>query len=158
MNPALKFAPGGRISANNLVRFGLATFAGSIVLFIAGYAIWGFLLGDYFAANESACPGLSRQPPSLVMLFASNVIFALLLTLVIERWAGVRTPLSGLAAGGIVGVLIHLGFELSTLGYMNLYRSVAPVLVDVIAEAARTALAGAVVSVVLGWHRQATAP
>ena len=146
------------MSAINLVRIGLATFAGSVVLFIAGYAIWGFLLGDYFAANELAYPGLSRQPPSLVMLFASNVVFALLLTIVFERWAGVRTPLAGLAAGGMVGVLIHLGFELSILGYMNLYRSVAPVLVDVIAEAARTALAGAVVGVVLGWHRQATAP
>ena len=135
------------------MRIALATIAGSVVLFLMGSLIWGILLGSWFSANEIEYAGLSRQPPGLLMLFSSNVAFALLLAFVFERWANIKTFTAGLGGGAVLGVLIHLGFELSVLGYMNLYKSPGPVLADVAAEAARTSLAGGVVALVLGWRR-----
>jgi hypothetical protein len=36
------------------------------------------------------------------------------------------------------------------MGYMNLYKTIAPVVVDVLAETARTSLAGGAIGMVLG--------
>jgi hypothetical protein len=55
-----------------------------------------------------------------------------------------------LVAGAIIGVLIHLSWKLSLMGYMNLYKRIAPVVVDVLAETARTSLAGGAIGMVLG--------
>ena len=126
------------------MRIASATIAGSVVLFLMGYLIWGILLGSWFSANEIEYAGLSRQSPDLLMLYGSNLVFALLLAFVFDRWANIRTFAAGLGGGAVLGMLIHLGFELSILGYMNLYKSMGPVLADVAAEAARTSL---------GWGR-----
>ena len=142
-----------RFGPASIARLILASIAGSAVLFLAGYLIWGLWLGSYFSANEISYPGLSRDPPQIGMLYASNIVFGLLLTIVFERWAAIRTASAGLLAGALIGLLIHLCFELSVVGYLNLNRSMVPVAVDVIVEAARTSIAGAMVAVTLGWRR-----
>jgi hypothetical protein len=40
------------------------------------------------------------------------------------------------------------------MGYMNLYKTIAPVVVDVLAETARTSLAGGAIGTVLGLMNQ----
>ena len=128
----------------------LATVAGAITLFVLGYLIWGILLGPYFAANEIQYAGLSKQPPSLILLFLSNIVLAFLIAFIFCKWAAIRTFVTGLAGATLIGFLIHAGIELSVVGYSNLYKEVIPVIVDVLVETARTSVAGGVIGAVLG--------
>jgi hypothetical protein len=133
----------------------LAAVAGAITLFVLGYIIWGMLLGSYFKSNTIEYAGLSKQPmPNLVSLFLSNLALALLLAIVFEQWASIRTFGGGLVAGAIIGLLIHLSWKLSLMGYMNLYKEISPVVVDVLVETARASLAGGVIGAVLGLMNQ----
>jgi hypothetical protein len=133
----------------------LATLAGAITLFVLGYLIWGMLLASYFKANEIQYAGLSKQPaPNLVSFFLSNLALAFLLAFVFDQWASISTFVGGLGGGAMIGVLIHLSWKLSLMGYMNLYKKITPVVVDVLAEAARTSLAGGAIGTVLGLMNQ----
>jgi len=51
--------------------------------------------------------------------------------------------------------LVALSTDLSFLGYMNLFRGFMPVIVDVLAETVRVALAGGAIAAVLVWKRAA---
>lgn len=128
----------------------LASVAGAITLFVLGYVIWGMLLAAYFANNEIQYAGLSKQPPVLVSFFLSNLILAFLVAFIFDHWASIRTFIGGLIGGAIIGCLIHSSVKLSLVGYMNLYKESTPVIVDVLAESARTSLAGGVIGAVLG--------
>lgn len=133
------------------LRILLGAVAGAITLFVFGYLIWGMLLTSYFKDNTIEYAGLSKQPtPNLVSLFLSNLALAALLAFIFEHWASIKTFFGGLAAGAIIGVLIHLSWKLSLTGYMNLYKEFMPVAVDVLAESARTSLAGGVIGSFLG--------
>lgn len=134
-----------------MVRVLLSAVAGAITLFILGYLIWGVLLTSYFKNNTIEYAGLSKQPtPNLVSLFLSNLALAFLLAFVFAQWASIRTFVGGLAAGAIVGFLIHLSWKLSLMGYMNLYKETTPVVVDILVETARASLAGGLIGSVLG--------
>jgi hypothetical protein len=138
-----------------MVRVLLSAVAGAITLFILGYLIWGVLLTSYFKSNTIEYAGLSKQPtPNLLLLFLSNLALAFLLAFVFAQWASIRTFAGGLAAGAIVGFLIHLSWKLSLMGYMNLYKEISPVVVDVLVETARASLAGGVIGAVLGLMNQ----
>ena len=134
-----------------MVRVLVSAVPGAITLFILGYLIRGVLLTSYFKNNTIEYAGLSKLPtPNLVSLFLSNLALALLLAFVFAQWASIRTFVGGLAAGAIVGFLIHLSWKLSLMGYMNLYKKISPVVVDVLVETARASLAGGVIGAVLG--------
>jgi hypothetical protein len=49
--------------------------------------------------------------------------------------------------------LIPLSKDLSFLGYMNLFKGFTPVIVDVLGETVRVAVAGGVIGTVLGLMR-----
>jgi hypothetical protein len=133
-----------------------ATVAGAITLFVLGYLIWGILLGSYFAANEIQYAGLSKQPPSLILLFLSNLVIAFLIAFIFDKWAAIRTFVPGLVGATLIGFLIHAAIELSFAGYSNFYKEVTPIIVDVLIETARTSVAGGVIGAVLGMmHRNA---
>ncbi len=51
-------------------------------------------------------------------------------------------------------LLIALSKDLSFLGYMNLFRGFTPVIVDVLGETVRVAIAGGVIGQVLGLMSQ----
>jgi hypothetical protein len=113
------------------------------------------LLASYFKGNEIEYTGLSKQPtPNLVSFFLSNLALAFLLAFIFDQWASIRTFVGGLAAGAIIGFLIHSSWKLSLMGYMNLYKEITPVVVDVLAETARASLAGGVIGAVLGLMNQ----
>ena len=138
------------------IRLLIATIAGAITIFILGYLIYGIVLVPYLKENMFQYVGLNKEPtPDFVPLILSNTVKAFLLAFVFEYWARIRTFVAGLRGGAIIMFLIALSTDLSFLGYMNLFRGFTPVIVDVLAETVRVALAGGAIAVVLGWKRAA---
>jgi len=138
------------------IRLLIAMIAGAITIFILGYLIYGIVLVPYLKENMFQYVGLNKEPtPDFVPLILSNTVKAFLLAFVFEYWARIRTFVAGLRGGAIIMFLIALSTDLSFLGYMNFFRGFTPVIVDVIAETVRVALAGGAIAVVLGWKRAA---
>ena len=64
-------------------RLAIGTVVGGIVMFGATYLIWNIAFDYYAVAIEAA--GVAREPQLLWVTALSNVPFAALVTLVIER-------------------------------------------------------------------------
>jgi hypothetical protein len=131
----------------------LAAAAGAVTIFVLGYLIYGVLLASYLKEHMIQYAGLNKEPmPDFVPLFLSNLVVAFLLAFIFDKWAGIRTVSTGLKGGAVVMFLIILSKDLSFMGYMNLFKGVMPVIVDVLAETTRGSLAGGVIGGILGFH------
>jgi hypothetical protein len=128
--------------------FGLATLAGGITLFLLGGLIYGVLTVDFFAANEGSAIGVMRETPDLFHLFLGQLVLGALLTMIIGKWAGVRGAAVGLRLGGVTGLLMGLGIDLTMFGVTNT-MTITAALVDPLFIGIQMAAGGAVVGLVL---------
>lgn len=131
----------------NAKQFLLATLAGGLTLFVLGGALYGWLLADFFDSHMAA--GVMRETPIWGALVASELIVAALVTLIFGRWATISTPLGGLKAGALIGLLLAAAINLSWYAVSTLIDPTAGA-VDVVVSVIRMALAGAVIGLVLG--------
>lgn len=128
----------------------LASAAGAVTIFVLGYLIYGVLLVSYLNEHMIQYADLNKPVPDFVPLFLSNLVLAFLLVYTFDHWSKTRTVMGGLKNGAIIMLLIGLSKDLSFMGYMNLFKGFLPVIVDVLAETLRVALAGGVIGGVLG--------
>jgi Protein of unknown function (DUF1761) len=128
-----------------------ATVAGGIAFLVLGFLIYGLLLeNSVMKPNTNTYPGLMNEVPVWVPLILANLVSALLLAYIFEKWAGIRTFAGGLQAGAIVWFLIALSFQLMFLAFMNLHKNYIPVVADIIGSTVMGAIGGGVVALVLG--------
>lgn len=134
-----------------ITRVLLATLVGGIVMFGLGFLIFGVLLDAYMKANMSAeAAKLMKDPPNFILIFVSNLVFAWLLAFIFERWASIKTFVTGLIAGAIIFGSIALAIDLQFAATMNLMTGFAPIIVDVLAVAVLGGISGGVIGLVLG--------
>jgi len=138
-----------------IVRLIVATIVGGIVLFGAGFVIYGLVLGPmlmtpnmHVYTNEVG--SLMKEPPSVIPLILANITFAFLLALIFEKWASIRTFATGAMAGAIITFLTTLYFGFSFFAFMRLYKNFTPLLADLAGSIVLGALAGGVIGLVLG--------
>ena len=134
-----------------ITRILVAALVGGIVMFGLGFLIYGMLLEPYMKANMTAeAVKLMKNPPNFVLLVVSNLMLALVLAVIFERWASIKTFVSGAIAGAIIVFLMALGIDLQFAATMNLMNGFVPVIVDVLAATAMGAITGGVIGLVLG--------
>ena len=127
-------------------RLAIGTVVGGIAMFVVGYLFWNILF-DYYAALLAAA-GIAREPQLLWVLAASNVPFAALVTLAIER-GGSSTIGRGVKVGAIVGFLVWSGVALVHYGSMTAFGLMATIL-DPLLEVVHFGIGGGVIAAVLG--------
>ena len=99
-------------------RLAIGTVVGGIAMFGATYLIWNIAFDYYVVAIEAA--GVAREPQLLWVAALSNVPFAALVTLVIERGDS-STIGGGVKIGAMVGILNWGGCgSFSLCGYDHL--------------------------------------
>lgn len=129
-------------------KFIIATLAGTITSFIAGWLIYGMALHGYMVSNT--VEGANKEMPDFLWLVLGHICFAALVTYIFMKWAGIRTLSAGLTGGFIIGILVSLGYDFASYGVGNYFTSLAPVFVDAIAGAVVWAIGGAGVGWALG--------
>jgi hypothetical protein len=93
----------------------------------------------------------------MVYLALSQIVWAVLLTVVMGKWAGVSGFGKGLMIGAVMGFLMSLSVGLSQYSMMNLVDLTA-VLVDPFVTAVWSGLGGGVIGMVLaGGGRESAA-
>src|SRR5687768_4314136 len=133
------------------IRTLVATLAGAVVLFFGGWLIFGLLLANYMKANTVQYAGLMKEPmPDMIPLALANLALAWLFAFVFDYWAGIRTFVTGLKGGALITLPIMLWIDLQFMAFMNLYTSIVPLIIDIIAATVLGAIAGGVVGLVLG--------
>lgn len=134
----------------------LATLAGGVVSFFAGWILYGILLMDFLNANTiEAARSISRPEDGMIMwaLILSCFVWALLLALIFDRWAGISTFRGGAMGGAWVFFLIALGTNMNIYSMQDMYTLTAA-LVDPIINAVQGVLVGGTVGWVLGYEKK----
>ena len=127
-------------------RLAIGTVVGSIVMFGATYLIWNIAFDYYAVAIEAA--GVAREPQLLWVAALSNVPFAALVTLVIER-GGSSTIGGGVKIGAMVGFLVWGGVALVHYADMTIFDLTATIL-DPLLSSVHFGVGGGAIAAVLG--------
>ena len=133
----------------NIQKIIIGTIVGGIVLFLAGWAIWGTGLDTYIDAHTTQYDGLKKEMPSLALMFLACTTTAFLFSVIFERWANIATPRSGALLGATIAPLMGLNAELMMLSSMNLIDTQV-ILVNVLGNILWGAIGGAVIGWLMG--------
>ena len=127
----------------------LSTLAGGVVFYLAGWLIWGIALGGIQDSHTVNYDGLAREMPDMVAMVLSMLASAFLYYYIFDKWAGIKTFVTGAKAGALLAVLIGLGHGLLMHSMMNLidYTVIAT---DLVGNAVWGALGGGVIGWLLG--------
>jgi hypothetical protein len=138
-----------------LTRILAATVAGGIAFFLFGFVIYGLILENMvMKPNMNAFPGLMNETPVWAPLILANLVSALLLAYIFERWATISTFIGGMQGGAIVWFLTSLSFQLMFVAFMNLHKNYIPVAADVIGSTVLGGICGGVIGQVLGMMKR----
>ncbi len=127
----------------------LGTLVGAICFFLLGFVFYALLLADFFTNNAGAAQNVAKENPDLLLLFISHLLQALLLTIIFDRWAGIKTFLTGAKAGAVIGLLMGLSYGLIMLATTHI-TTMKAVWVDCILSAVIMGIGGGVIGLLLG--------
>lgn len=127
----------------------LSTLAGGVVFYFAGWLIWGMALAPIQDGHMVNYEGLSKEMPDMVPMVISMFVTAFMFYYIFDRWAGIKTFVTGAKAGALLAVLMGLGHGLLMHSTMNLidYTVIGT---DLIGNAVWGALGGGVIGWLLG--------
>ena len=128
-------------------KFALATVAGGVAAFVAGYLIYGQLFAGFMEANTMV--GVSRKAPRWIVLGVANLATGALLTTVLGYWAKASNIAEGARVGALLGFLVILSLDLTIAATSNVFDSLRVAVVDMLAYTLIMAIGGAAVGAAL---------
>jgi hypothetical protein len=133
------------------VRVLVAAIVGTIVMFGLGFVIFGVALDSFLKANTFHYPGLMKEPmPDMLPLVLSNFAFSWLYAFIFDQWAGIRTFIGGVLGAITIAVPVALAIDLQNLAFLNVYKTLLVILVEVIAVAVMSGISGGVIAFIIG--------
>jgi len=137
-------------------RFWAAALAGGATLFIAGFLLWGLALAGFYEAHMGSATGVNKDTADMVYLALGQIVWGVLLTVVMAKWAGVSGFGQGMMIGAVLGFLMSLSVGLTQFSMTNLVDLTA-VLTDPFVSAVWSGLGGGVIGLVLGSGKEEAA-
>ena len=138
-----------------LTRVLAATVVGGIAFFFLGFVIYGLILDPMvMKPNMNTFPGLMNDVPIWAPLVLANLVSALLLTYIFDRWASISTFMGGMQGGAIVYGLMGLSYQLMFMAFWNLSKNYTPAVADVFGSVLMGAIGGGIIGAVLGMMRK----
>lgn len=116
-------------------KFILSSIVGAVVFFALGALFYGFLFTKYFPSSEDTC---------YLFYFLGSLSFAVLLSYIFNKWAGIYRWDSGAKAGALIALLTNLYF--SFFYYSDKPIDYTTVLIDFVSMIIIGAITGAVVA------------
>jgi len=125
------------------------TLFGGIAYFLLGWLVYGILLMDFSMSNFNQC--MNRPMDDMVWwaLIVSNMVYALLITLIL-KWSGVASVIDGLRTAALIGLLFSLSIDLSFYSMTSYFNSIGGMLADIVASTFMTTVTGAVIVLLWG--------
>jgi hypothetical protein len=133
-----------------IARFIVSAVAGGIVFFVLGFLIYGMALDPWMRANTVQYAGLMINPPNMLALAGSNIVWAGMIALVADNWAGVKDFGAGMKIGGILMFFAAVAINLGYTAFMNIFLSALVPVVDVAVVTFMGVITGGVIGFILG--------
>ncbi len=130
----------------------LSTLVGAVIFFILGFLFYATMLSDFFSNNMGSATGVAKQSPSLPLIFLGHLCLAFLIAYIYERWAGIRTFVTGAKTGALIGLLVALVNGCILLGTTNV-GTPTTLVVDAVIQLVMGAIGGGVIGLLLGRGR-----
>ena len=125
---------------------------GGILYFGLGYLIYGNLLMHFFSTHPGSIGKVDREAPDFLYLIIGNLAMGFLLAYIFLK-GNVNSMAGGFVTGGIVGLLVTVGFDCIIYATTNVISKTG-MAVDVAAATVMTAIVGAVVAAVMGMGKK----
>ncbi|HSR60171.1 MAG TPA: hypothetical protein VLL47_05415 [Robiginitalea sp.] len=126
----------------------LATLAGTVVMFILGYLVWGVATAGFFEEHSLTEAMKGEEEMSLLMVFLGNLVMTFAMSSLYGKWSGGHHSASqGMQFGAWVGVFIGVGMGLLWYGTSKLMDSTAH-MVEAALDIVFYAVVGAVIAMV----------
>lgn len=122
----------------NVKNLMVGTLVGGIVYWLLGWVFYGMLFKDIY-------PDEGQQ--NIVFLFLGCLTFAFLLTYIFIQWASISTPLTGLKAGALIGLLY--GLSMNFFIYSTKELNLNYMALDTVINAVMAGIAGLVIGLIL---------
>lgn len=126
----------------------LATLAGGVFNFFAGWFVFGIVMGAYYTKNTMHYEGLTKAEPFMWTFIISSLATAWLLAYIFDAWAKAYTFVKGLVSAIIISIPITISYDLWVYGTMNLIRG-RLIIADLVFGAIVMGLTGGVVAFTL---------
>jgi hypothetical protein len=137
----------------NFQKLIIGALLGAVLYYLLGWLVYQNLLQAYFNQNTGkAGHAVFRTEHLQLYRWAGFLCQGALLSLVIQ-WSGSRTVVKGLLTGGLLGLLMEMGFDCQTYA-TTFVISKHGMLGNVLAFSAISAVAGAAVAWMSGGGRQ----
>ena len=136
-----------------MIKILLAALAGTVAYFLIGWLVFEGLLGSYMSANTTQLPGFKKSPEesSMAMLIVSCAAYALLLAILMGKWANVHTFKEGAILGAVVGILVAVMTDSYWFSTSHFFNGFKPLLADIAAAGVTVGVMGGVIGWVLGY-------
>ena len=138
----------------------VATLVGTVVAFLLGWLVWGYLLMSYFSSHmvDYSCSGLIRVEADMMSrlwaIALANLVWSFLLAWIFQKWANITSAMQGFIWAAVIFFLITTGTSLLQWSQMNLmdWQTYA---VYTLVSAAFWGVVGAVIAWMLGMGKKA---
>ena len=131
----------------NIKRLSIGAIVGAVLIYGLGILFWQVLFAGFFESNSGSAMGVDRDMPILWAIALGALLYADLITYVIER-GGSKSVVGGAQAGAIVGLLLWGTADFTMYGFFNL-SNLAATIADTVLEGVRGGISGAVIAAVL---------
>ncbi|HNU89301.1 MAG TPA: hypothetical protein PKJ94_13455 [Ferruginibacter sp.] len=126
---------------------------GGILFFLLGWLIYGMLLMDFMNNHTGAAGNVSRSEPDFLYLAIGNLAMGFLLAYIFVK-SNVNSMAGGFITGAVLGLLMSVGYDCMIYGTTTVISKTA-MAADVAVSTVMTAIAGAVVAMVMGMGKKA---
>lgn len=131
-----------------LKKLAVGGIVGGILFFFLGWLLYGILLTDFMKNNPGVVSGYNKETPDMLYLVIGNLLSGLLMAYIFVK-ANINTLMGGLMLAAVVGFLIAASYDCTIYATTGLF-SKKMMLADVLAATAMSAVAGAVVGLLMG--------
>lgn len=132
----------------------IGTVVGTIVNFFAGWLIYGMVVVKMMENGMTEAGKAASHEPDIMMIGLGCLATGFLIAYIYERWAGIRTWMTGATAGALLGALLSLIMNFNIGSMFHLFDGYSSMLIDMVANAVLCALTGAAVGWALGYNRK----
>ena len=126
--------------------------AGGISYFLLGWLVYGLILFDTMALPEATMNAIGKDPMLMWAMLLSCLVYGIFIAYIFVQWAGISTFTTGLKAGAIIGFFVSLSINLSMFS-MYTFPTMTNMLLDVVAAAITTGLAGGIAGLAIGYKQ-----
>lgn len=122
-----------------------------IVAFFLGWIVWGMILSGMSESMAGTATGVARGEDEMIWwaLIVGNLLMGFFFAYIFGRWANITNPMTGMKAGGIIGLLISASWDFTMYGTTHL-MNLNGTIIDIIASGVVSALVGATAAWMLG--------